>query len=436
MAIPRIITKENIAAALKFIDEYPAPPENKSIRYLLSNDGRFYPPKYVIAVAKHIATGEAISTNGFNAVEAKNRLIKLGFEIIENEDDALQNCIVNEKNEARKHTLATIKSKNGERLVELSLENVGKVEAMIAADSAYLRVANPTEKPMVKPNGTIEYRGSTAFWMTLLKNALDDLDGNLETTYGCQFDQANIGFTFPEILAGAIVAVDMENKTHLTTDGVGRIEIMDRICSISKLELKQGLRNRDEAMSLRPLAPRENLFRLIEGKTYNNDEEYSNDISDYRDLEFRKDMNRRHVNKFKQHEWLYTLVKAEDTKNPKKEFPDNRKKWFKPRENTSFASKFCHYACFYVFEGEKEQDNFSIYDDVLETVLPQYWAFFDVGNLTKHSGKFDYKEYSDVIDEIRGKSSRKGYTISRNGFDHLLWYYHKGRLDLDEDPTP
>jgi len=44
----------------------------------------------------------------------------------------------------------------------------------------------------------------------------------------------------------------------------------------------------------------------------------------------------------------------------------------RPRENKSFASKFCHYACFYLFEGMDEQDNYSIYDSILKNALPLY----------------------------------------------------------------
>ena len=42
------------------------------------------------------------------------------------------------------------------------------------------------------------------------------------------------------------------------------------------------------------------------------------------------------------------------------------------RANPSFASKFCHYACMYLFEDRKEQDNFSIYDGILCKVLPSF----------------------------------------------------------------
>lgn len=92
------------------------------------------------------------------------------------------------------------------------------------------------------------------------------------------------------------------------------------------------------------------------------------------------------------------------------------------RNNPSFASKFCHYACFYVFEGTEFQDNYSIYDGILKTVLPLYLGYFQI----EHEYDLnDYKDYRMAVDSIRKAS---GISISRNGFDHLLWYYHKGRL--------
>lgn len=92
------------------------------------------------------------------------------------------------------------------------------------------------------------------------------------------------------------------------------------------------------------------------------------------------------------------------------------------RTNPSFASKFCHYACFYVFEGTEYQDNYSIYDGILKAVLPMYLGYFRVGQEYDLS---DYRDYRMAVDAIREAS---GIEISRNGFDHLLWYYHKGRL--------
>lgn len=81
MAIPKI-SKQDIADALKYIDEKGVPFHNQSTKYeLVTEDGKKYPPKYVIAVAAHIATGEEVSTEGFNAVEAKFYLQRQGFNI-------------------------------------------------------------------------------------------------------------------------------------------------------------------------------------------------------------------------------------------------------------------------------------------------------------------------------------------------------------------
>ena len=94
----------------------------------------------------------------------------------------------------------------------------------------------------------------------------------------------------------------------------------------------------------------------------------------------------------------------------------------KGRTNLSFASKFCHYACFYLFEGTEYQDNYSIYDGIMKTVLPWYLEYYSID---QHYDLNDYKDYRKAVDKIRGVC---GIEISRNGFDHLLWYFHKGRL--------
>jgi hypothetical protein len=70
MAIPKF-KEQDIIDALKYIDENGVPFHNQSTKYeLVSEDGKKYPPKYVVAVADHIANGTDISTEGFNAVEA------------------------------------------------------------------------------------------------------------------------------------------------------------------------------------------------------------------------------------------------------------------------------------------------------------------------------------------------------------------------------
>lgn len=81
MAIPKL-KKQNIIDALKFIDENGVPEHNTSVKYVLvSENGRKYPPKYVMAVADHLANGTDISTEAFTSADAKNYLESRGFTI-------------------------------------------------------------------------------------------------------------------------------------------------------------------------------------------------------------------------------------------------------------------------------------------------------------------------------------------------------------------
>lgn len=81
MAIPKF-KKEYVIEALKYIDENGVPFHNQSTKYeLVTDDGKRYPPKYVMAIADHLANGTDISTDGFNAVEAKSFLEGQGFSI-------------------------------------------------------------------------------------------------------------------------------------------------------------------------------------------------------------------------------------------------------------------------------------------------------------------------------------------------------------------
>lgn len=81
MAIPKI-DEQSIAAAIEYIDTHGVPDKNKSTQYVLvTEDGKQYPPKYVIAVANHLANDTDIVTEGFNAVEAKNYFETRGYNI-------------------------------------------------------------------------------------------------------------------------------------------------------------------------------------------------------------------------------------------------------------------------------------------------------------------------------------------------------------------
>ena len=60
MAIPKL-KKQDVIDALKYIDENGVPEHNTSVKYVLvSEDGKKYPPKYVVAVADHLANSTDI----------------------------------------------------------------------------------------------------------------------------------------------------------------------------------------------------------------------------------------------------------------------------------------------------------------------------------------------------------------------------------------
>ena len=87
------------------------------------------------------------------------------------------------------------------------------------------------------------------------------------------------------------------------------------------------------------------------------------------------------------------------------------------RENYSFATKFCHYACINFFQGKTEADNFPIIDNVVKAVFPKY-----AENIVKQIVFDDYETFVKNIDDVLNHYKQ---SISRNGFDHLMWYANK-----------
>ncbi|MDD6262233.1 MAG: AAA family ATPase [Clostridiales bacterium] len=97
MSIPKI-ERQNIIDALTFIGKNGIPKNNMSTKYVLvSEEGKKYPPKYVVAVADHLANGSDISTDAFNSVEAKKYLESQGFTIEANQQEKFELSIAAEK---------------------------------------------------------------------------------------------------------------------------------------------------------------------------------------------------------------------------------------------------------------------------------------------------------------------------------------------------
>ena len=87
MAIPRL-EKQDIIDALNYIDKNGVPEYNSSTKYeLVSEHGKKYPPKYVIAVADHLANGADISTGSFNTKQQEKFELSITAERVESTDE-------------------------------------------------------------------------------------------------------------------------------------------------------------------------------------------------------------------------------------------------------------------------------------------------------------------------------------------------------------
>lgn len=80
-AIPKF-PEEFIQKAIQYIDENGVLNQNRSTKYeLVMEDGKKYPPKYVIAVAAKLATGKDVQPGNYNAVEVKGYFESRGYMI-------------------------------------------------------------------------------------------------------------------------------------------------------------------------------------------------------------------------------------------------------------------------------------------------------------------------------------------------------------------
>jgi 5-methylcytosine-specific restriction protein B len=82
MSIPKNISKGHIEKAIVDIEKSGVPANRLSKEYILKVADKQLPPKYVISIANKYANSVELNSDDFNAVEAKNFLKKLGFEII------------------------------------------------------------------------------------------------------------------------------------------------------------------------------------------------------------------------------------------------------------------------------------------------------------------------------------------------------------------
>lgn len=272
---------------------------------------------------------------------------------------------------------------------KLTLKNVARVEAMIQTDSRY-------------SNNSYKFNEDTS------EDYLKNLKGLLESPEKSPDYEDKLS----ECIYNIVRTIDKENSTHL-----------------------KGLKN-DNVLKKNGTDVYQAIAEAIINKVY----------------ELKENLMKPEVCLSK--DGLFRIIEAPGTGG---------------RTNTSFASKFCHYACFYLFDDEN-RDNYSIYDEVMRSTLPIYIKLYKnkMNNIYEKKKKNNpnnliyvkvseiiekekyndiknaldakcyknnndencefYQVYQEVIDGVRNVS---GKNISRNGFDHLLWYYFKGKNEKE-----
>jgi len=83
MGIPQNISKEHIEKAIIEIIPEQIPAQRHEKKYLLITDEKVLPPKYVISIANKYANGEELNSDDFNAIEAKQFLLKHNFRVVD-----------------------------------------------------------------------------------------------------------------------------------------------------------------------------------------------------------------------------------------------------------------------------------------------------------------------------------------------------------------
>ncbi len=122
--------------------------------------------------------------------------------------------------------------------------------------------------------------------------------------------------------------------------------------------------------------------------------------------------------------------------------------WFGGKNNFSFASKFCAYLCRYLFRGTPQENNYCIYDEVVQSILPYFAHKYKIdGNIyyrtnrkgqkestvykiknNKHNYPNNYREYISYVSRIVEKIKQESeIDITFEAFDHMLWYFFKGQ---------
>lgn len=287
--------------------------------------------------------------------------------------DSIDELLNKETEIDERYALKTIKENN--LLMELSLDNVKKVEAMLRYNSFYVQFNYENLKPgelfnRVKPildnindnraeirkdkkNDTKGYEFSSTIYIKVFKYL---------------YENNMLGDYYKTLIYIILRKVNSENRTRVSLNDIEKIS--ENIANIKVIDfielLKEPANNKGKNCNYE-------LIRIIGDNNYD-------------------------------------------------------KRYF------SFATKFCHFFAFYFFDDGKYRDGFSIYDQVVKDNLKYYYDYYvknDPDNLINkpYDGENKdiplveiYNNYQHIIDKILDSIPSK---ISRNGFDHIVWYTKK-----------
>lgn len=294
------------------------------------------------------------------------------------------------------------KFENSTEFYKTTIENVVRAEYILSFDPNYRKAMDVTKTDIYyeknaygNKKGALKYWGSTAYLCKLLVDLNNATNGgNTNITVQSEFD----GFK-DATLKNIMIDVGPNNRKEKISEFSFERIIWHLIHSIDA----------------------ENSTHLASGNNYG---------AVYDKI----------INTCKNVNGLFDILKDKQNKgyNFLKElrYSGNNKKCL-----YSFATKFCHYVCFFCFKNKTEQDNYSIYDNIVFKKVKQYKQELNIdigpdGELEiseekkqgKNGASFDvYKNYSELIDKIIVENKKKGNgsDISRNGFDHLIWLTSK-----------
>lgn len=259
---------------------------------------------------------------------------------------------------------------DGKKIPALTRKNADFIEAVVRLDSNYgkdLEINPPSKSYDPEKNATSAkglYCGSTKYWF-------DQLQVNTEE--------------FKKCVLGTVIAIDRTNSTHIESCVNGRKEMRDRIC--------------------KECSCYEELKSMLEQPYI---------VGDFSD--------KKHL--------LEILSEGIEQKGKGKNGV---------RYNLSFASKYCSYAAQFL-DADAE---YSKYDNVVSKALPIYEKCY-LGKTDKKKTEFKisytqmdeneklqhrlnlYKQYSDCIESILKVLKEDGIELTRDEFDHIIWYGLKG----------